>query len=792
MELIHDDYTVAWICALPLEMAAAKVVLDETHDSLDQPSTDHNSYTLGRRAGHNVVLACLLSGVYGTTSAATVLSHMLPTFPSLRFGLMVGIGGGVPSKGGDIRLGDVVYDFGKTLRDMHFQRTGSLNKPSQFLLTAISQIRSNEDHRDGPDCSDCDQSRLVNRVPRANEDPCLHYGLIAPGNQVLKDATTRDSIAEKIDILCFEMEAAGLMDQLPCLVIRGICDYCDSHKNKQWQGYAALAAAAYAKILLEFVPTIERKARPKVTVTERHWMVPFHKNSRFVGRRDEIARIEALMNAPPSKIAICGLGGSIEQAYIGIAHILGIKGVKAAEAKSKVKASSSRKEAGKWLLVFDNADDMGMWSRSSESGSLPLTDYLPQHEQGHILFTTRNRKVAVMLASSNVVHVSEPNPETAILILKELLIDKDSLNDKNLTLRLLEELAFLPLAITQAAAYINENTLDFSGYITLLHDQETDVIELLSKYFGDVWRYKDIQNPASSKKKEIDALGLLKAFSFVGEQTQYLNLHRNRKIWREYLPHALSLIEEDTLQKERRLPLIQRVCRCVGLDGRVNEAALLLEEILRTRKGLYGEDHHDTLSAMISLAGTYRKQCRWEHAKELDIRLSEIWKRDLGLEHSGTMFDEAEELSLQILKACECVLGSEDLEALRIMNIQASTYKALGRLDEAEKMNVHLLGASKRVLGSEHPITLRKMSVLACLYGHLERWKETRELGEHTVALQKRILGPEDPHTLLSMKNLAVTYQKMNRSTEAEERVTGLEHSETCPSWKTWVSPGTN
>lgn len=70
----------------------------------------------------------------------------------------------------------------------------------------------------------------------------------------MKDAKTRDFIAQALDILCFEMEAAGLMDQLPCLVIRGICDYCDSHKNKQWQGYAALAAAAYAKHLLTVVP----------------------------------------------------------------------------------------------------------------------------------------------------------------------------------------------------------------------------------------------------------------------------------------------------------------------------------------------------------------------------------------------------------------------------------------------------------------------------------------------------------------------------------------------------------
>jgi ankyrin repeat protein/nucleoside phosphorylase len=288
-------------------MTAAKVMLQETHESLPQPRSDPNSYTLGSMSGHNIVIACLPSGVYGTTSATAVVAKMHSTFPSLKFALMVGIGGGVPSTSTDVRLGDVVvstpsntsggviqYDYGKTLSDGRLQRAGCLNKPPQVLLNAVSQMRSDHMIReadidetisntlnvyeqlkkefsrpdrdwlfsadyvhpnDNADCSVCDQSRLVKRAFRTSHKPQIHYGLIASGNQVMKDAKTRDSIAEAFNILCFEMEAAGLMDQLPgCLVIRGICDYCDSHKNKEWQGYAALAAAAYSQLLLIFVP----------------------------------------------------------------------------------------------------------------------------------------------------------------------------------------------------------------------------------------------------------------------------------------------------------------------------------------------------------------------------------------------------------------------------------------------------------------------------------------------------------------------------------------------------------
>src|SRR5215469_6038854 len=122
----HDDYTVGWICALPLEMATATAMLDDIHASLTKHPNDKNTYQLGRIGGHNVVIACLPAGVYGTTSAATVATQMLSSFRSIQFGLMVGIGGGVPSKGTDIRLGDIVvshptrkyggvvqYDYGK-------------------------------------------------------------------------------------------------------------------------------------------------------------------------------------------------------------------------------------------------------------------------------------------------------------------------------------------------------------------------------------------------------------------------------------------------------------------------------------------------------------------------------------------------------------------------------------------------------------------------------------------------------------------------------------------------------
>ena len=145
-----EDYTIAWICALPVEMAAATAMLDDRHDQLSRPSHDDNIYTFGSIGPHNIILACLPAGVTGTASAAIVATKLLSTFTSIKFGFMVGVGGGVPSSTADIRLGDVVvskpsgtsgeviqYDFGKTTREGQFVRTGSLNKCRPGLVLVI-------------------------------------------------------------------------------------------------------------------------------------------------------------------------------------------------------------------------------------------------------------------------------------------------------------------------------------------------------------------------------------------------------------------------------------------------------------------------------------------------------------------------------------------------------------------------------------------------------------------------------------------------------------------------------
>lgn len=291
-QFTHADYTVGWICALPeTEFVAAGAILDEEHPLL--PATDPqdtNSYLLGKVGDHNVVIACLPAETTGKASAATVAKDMLRSFPAIRFGLLVGIGGGAPYYGAlenknaehreqdedseydledvrDIRLGDVVislhsksgeavvqYDFGKSLQDREFVHTGGrLNKPPQVVLTAVAKLqqqhkrkghkipellmqtlsnnplmaeeftypgletdrlfKSDVVHREGrKSCKACcgpNNANLVRRPDRSGAIPKIHYGTIGSADQVMKDAVLRDRWAQKENILCFEMEAAG-------------------------------------------------------------------------------------------------------------------------------------------------------------------------------------------------------------------------------------------------------------------------------------------------------------------------------------------------------------------------------------------------------------------------------------------------------------------------------------------------------------------------------------------------------------------------------------------------------
>ncbi|KAK6329625.1 hypothetical protein TWF730_006173 [Orbilia blumenaviensis] len=261
----HEEYTVGWICALPKEQTAAISMLDEQHADFPKSQNDANAYTLGSIGPHNVVITCLPLKCYGTNQTARAVAQMFSTFPSVKIVLMVGIGAGIPSK---VKLGDVVistewtqWDFGKANGDGVFEHIDKRYYPPTELSSAMSKLQTDHEMH-GTKISQylndltAKHPRLASQYTSTGkpEEVQVHYGLIASGNQVVKDAAVRNAIYKRLNnqVLCIEMEAAGLVG-IPAIIIRGVCDYADSEKNDDWQEYAAAVAAACAKEFLQCV-----------------------------------------------------------------------------------------------------------------------------------------------------------------------------------------------------------------------------------------------------------------------------------------------------------------------------------------------------------------------------------------------------------------------------------------------------------------------------------------------------------------------------------------------------------
>ncbi|KAL5040925.1 hypothetical protein BDW71DRAFT_213598 [Aspergillus fruticulosus] len=561
------------------------------------------------------------------------------------------------------------------------------------------------------DCDDlgCDQGQQI-RCRKVSEaiPTSIHTGPIAFSDNVMNSGQHREEIVRKEKVIGFDIEGSGIWDNMSCVIIKGVCDYSDRHKSKLWQAYAAATGASVAKAFLEYwMP-----ANHQDTSKHRLLMIPFARNPHFVGRREELQKLENLISVPgrAKNLAITGLGGvgktqialelayrirdrdpecsifwipctsykAVEQAFMTIAQMVVHKGVEPTEVMDRLRTYFNQTNE-KWILVFDNADDMDMWIRGSPTAA-PLTDIVPRSGNGHVLFTSRNRKLAVRLASPNVLSVPDVDQHTAKEIFRKQLIRDDLLQDDHVTIALLEQLAFLPLAISQSAAYINQNDVSLDTYMSLLNEEEKSKIELLSEEFEDNGRYAEIQNPVvttwltsflqiqqvdkvasdylsfmacisprdipesilppiTSAKRRVDALGLLKAYSFVSAQVDggLFSLHRlvhlatrnwlrntdtlegwveraagqlskvfpnndhgNRQMWRNYLPHALYLVGSREFQdyQDNYGDLLERVGSCLRSDGRFLESETVFQNVLEIRERVCGSDHPDTLTSV--------------------------------------------------------------------------------------------------------------------------------------------------------------------------------------------------
>ncbi|KAG9235350.1 acyl transferase/acyl hydrolase/lysophospholipase [Amylocarpus encephaloides] len=486
--------------------------------------------------------------------------------------------------------------------------------------------------------------------------------------------------------------------------------------------------------------------RQQIVMDKTPWVVPFEKNGCFTRRESELTQLEKMLFAEGGwkKIAVSGLGG------------LQLPGwdKNDTDPRRLLQSYLSQASAGQWLLVFDNADDLNMWigNPEIEQESSHLIECLPKSQDGRIIFTTRDRKTAYELVQheKHIVEVPELSEAIAIGLLQKYLPKHDLGEHEEDAKSLLKQLTYLPLAIVQAASYINKNRISLTEYLLLLADQEEEVINLLSEHFQDDGRYHNVKNPVAttwlisfeqirhrdplaaellsfmacldskdiplsllppgpSRKKKIDAIGTLEAYSFIHRRQVDLSLDIHR------------------LYGAQAIRLAWKVGMCLHSDGRLREAEDLGVLVLETSSRVLGQDHPETLASMANLALTYQKQGRLKEAEDLFILVLEMRKRVLGQEHPGTL----------------------------TMNL-ASVYWSQDRLKEVEDLSVLVLETRMRVLGQEHPETLGGMANLASTYWSQDRLKEAEDLSVLVLETRMRVLGQEHPDTLATMEAIGL------------------------------------
>jgi tetratricopeptide (TPR) repeat protein len=595
-------------------------------------------------------------------------------------------------------------------------------------------------------------------------------------------------------------------------------------------------------------------------------LLPFPRNERFVGRGDQLQSLKQMLfcSDTHSRMTIYGLGGcgksavalecsyraladraaervfwvpaisreSFELAYREIATSLHIPGISDSNANINklVKDTLSADSSGSWLMIVDNADDPEVMQGvvSGDLRSARLSDFLPRGRKGAILFTTRSRKTARTLTPDHVLELKDMSQAEARQLLVQRVTEEALLDDPLAIEQLLSILACLPLAIVQAAAFINSNETSVSEYVSLFTHAGAET-ELFSEQFEDPSRYEGMdstiaktwhisfaqirrQDPLAaeylafiacidrinvpqsllpsrgSRVQQMKALGTLTGYAFITERQQtvqgaererFFDMHRlvylalvawlqEHGEWAGWVCTATNRLS-DLLPyggHERKEVWVPYLPHAISIAACEDAIEEAIRACLLERVGRCQESLGQYASAEAS------------HRQELVLR-----KRTLGREHPVTLtstsnlaevlnsqgkYQEAEAMNRQTLARREKVLRYEHPVTLTSMNNLALVLDRQGKYEEAEAMHRQTLARREKVLGREHPSTLTSMNNLAQVLNRQGKYEEAEAMNRQTLAGYEKVLGHEHPHTLTSMNNLALVLDSQGKYEEAE------------------------
>ncbi|XP_077862027.1 uncharacterized protein LOC144343189 [Saccoglossus kowalevskii] len=305
----HFIPTIGIVTALECEYQAMSFMLDSPPEAYNgtQPQGDPNKYKLGKIGGKHVVLVEV-----GEAIAAVTVCRLCDVFDTINIVFMVGVAGGVPNPDYDeseamettayirphVRKGDVIvsypiqndgpafvqYDYGKLVSKVASENFKENIKHKHFINLHPKALSAARELKQNPEIGNTlidlinkqitKENQLKFRRPGDDEDilsggkqhpvepmlrnpgvPKVHFGIMASANSVMRSAEIRDKLAEAEHVIGFEMENSGVasatsISSKGCMFVRGVCDYADEEKDKRWQPYASLLAAATATYII--------------------------------------------------------------------------------------------------------------------------------------------------------------------------------------------------------------------------------------------------------------------------------------------------------------------------------------------------------------------------------------------------------------------------------------------------------------------------------------------------------------------------------------------------------------
>ncbi|KAF3054746.1 hypothetical protein CFAM422_013294 [Trichoderma lentiforme] len=635
----------------------------------------------------------------------------------------------------------------------------------------------------------------------------IHTGGVGSADTVMRSGEERDRISRRDKVIAFEKEGAGVWDELPsCIIIKGVSDYADSHKPKGWEKYAAATAASTTKALL--LHHFEDR-QIKGNTQDRIFFVPFAENHGFVGREGVVkSLIDTLSDKRKNRVALVGMGGvGKTQVALKIAYIMrnepecsvlwlpafSMAGFKQActdlvkdlnlpstttdDARELIRQHLSSESVGRWLLILDNADSEDILQGSE--GAHGIYAYLPRSRGGHILITTRWRKIAVDFAKQNVIEIAEMEHTDAKNLLYSSLNSDHSMWDDHVVNELLHLLTYLPLAIAQAAAYMDIFKVPIEEYLGLCRHSQQDMMELMHNQYQDDTLYHESQgavattwlisvnqlqkyNTAAAKllffitwiepqaipksilpdvgseQEKIKAIGILSSFGFLRARPErgMFDMHSLVHMVIQSWAHEQGI---DTKTKADMLGHLVEVFASDEWDERDIWRAHLphILHVFRTCQQI------DPISA--SRIGFWAGRCLFTDGR----------------------VKEALTVTEQVAKIHETALAQDHPHRWSLQWLLATGYIATGRVNEAIVILEDGLKFQTTALARDHTERLICQHTLASAYLQNKRVEEAILLLEDLVKVQTTKLAQEDEIKLASQHELAVAYKANGQIKEA-------------------------